>query len=184
MRFVILHGTEATHESNWFPWLQSKLEQDGHEVWVPDLPITNEPNAELWSNYLLKSNYDFKGSVVIGHSAGAVEICALLQGLDPTIRLHAAILVGVFRGDLGWEALRGMNISFDYPKIATRADKFYVIHSDNDPHCPLEGAQWIAKRLGAEFIMLPKMGHFSAGLDERFKEFPELHSIIKDKVLS
>jgi predicted alpha/beta hydrolase family esterase len=183
MKFVILHGTSASHESNWFPWLKGELESLGHEVWVPDLPDADEPNIATWNQFLLSGEYDFKDSVLIGHSAGSVEICGLLQELDDSKKLKAAILVGTFRGDLGWDNLHGLNVPFDYDRIRQMAEKFIVLHSDNDPHCPLDGAEWVAKQLDAEMIVFPGMGHFSMSQDIRFSRLPELLEIIEREVL-
>jgi predicted alpha/beta hydrolase family esterase len=183
MKFVILHGTSADHTSNWFPWLKFHLKSLGHEVWVPDLPDTDTPDAFNWTEYLIGQAYDYNDSVIIGHSAGAVEVNALLQKLPDDVKLRAAVMAGVFRGDLGWESLKNMDVEFDYKKIKTKAGKFIVVHSDNDPHCPLEGAQWIADQLDAEFILMPNMGHFSLERDPKFSQFPELLEVIKEKIL-
>ncbi|HEX7368323.1 MAG TPA: hypothetical protein VF261_01550 [Candidatus Saccharimonadales bacterium] len=32
---VILHGTDGTPESNWFPWLKQEFEGQGRVAWVP-----------------------------------------------------------------------------------------------------------------------------------------------------
>ncbi len=183
MKFVILHGTSANSKSNWFPWLEKELKALGHEVWVPDLPNANMPDLSVYNTFLLDSGYDFNDAVLIGHSSGAVAINALLQELDDDIHARAAILLGVFRGDLGWQALKNVAIDFDFPKIKTKADTFIVMHSDNDPNCPLEGAEWIAKQLDADFMLMPGMGHFSETLDPRFQTFPELLDIIKQKII-
>lgn len=183
MKFVILHGTGANHASNWFEWLHKELGALGHEVWVPDLPNANTPKLEAYNKFLLESGYDFSDAVLIGHSSGAVAINALLQELGNDVKAKAAILIGVFRGDLGWQALKGVDIEFDYPKIKSKAGKFIVMHSDNDPNCPLDGAKWIARQLDAEFILIPAAGHFSATLDPRFTRFPELLDILKQKVV-
>lgn len=182
MKFVILHGTAANHTSNWFSWLKDKLEDRGHEVWLPDLPGAEEPDLVRYNEFLLSQNYDFNDSILIGHSSGAVAINGLLQELSDDTQVLAAFLLGVFKGDLDWPALRKVDISFDYPKIKTKAQNFYVIHSDNDPHCPLEDAKWIAEQLDAEFILLSGMQHFSAAIEERFKQFPELLEILDDKL--
>ncbi len=177
MKFVILHGTSATHESNWFPWLKTQLEARGHEVWVPDLPEADQQNIERYNTFLLTSGYDFDNTVIIGHSAGS------LQALPEGVTINTAILVGTFRGDLGWDALHGVDVPFDYEKIKSKAKQFFVIHSDNDPHCPLEGAKWVAEKLGAQFILMPGKQHFSKRLDPSFDSFPELLTIIDEKVL-
>ena len=183
MNAVILHGTSADHTSNWFPWLSEKLEQKGVQTWVPDLPNAEKPDLSRYIEFLKSSNYDFTDNLVIGHSSGAVAILALLEASEE-VKLEAAILVGAFKGSLGWESLSKLDLDHDYEKIRSRAKKFIVIHSDDDPYCPLEGAKWIAEQLQAEFILIPQSGHFSASLDSRFKEFPELLEIIKQKVLS
>ncbi len=183
MRFVILHGTSRTHASNWFPWLKTQLEARGHEVWVPDLPDADHPDIARYNAFLRASGYDFDNAVIIGHSAGSVAINGLLQALPEETTINTAILVGTFRGDLGWDALHGVDVPFDYEKIRSKAKQFIVIHSDNDPHCPIEGAKWIAEKLGAQFILMPGKQHFSKRLDPSFDSFPELLTIIDGKVL-
>lgn len=183
MKFVILHGTDATSQDNWFPWLKSELEQRGHEVWAPNLPHANRPNVSTYNEFLLNSGYDFSDAVVIGHSAGAVEINGLLQEFPKSTVLRTAILIGVFKGDLDWENLKGMDIKFDYPRIKEHARNFIVIHSKDDPYCPFEDAKDISMQLNAEFIPFTNMGHFSMALDSRFDKLPELISILEERSL-
>jgi uncharacterized protein len=182
MKFVILHGTDADHTSNWFPWLKSELEKLGHEVWVPDLPGAKLPNITKYKEFLLSSGYDFRGSVLIGHSSGSSAIYGLLQDGSESFKVNTAILVGTFKGDLGWDSLHGVNVPFDFSKIKKRANKFIIIHSDDDPYCPIDGAKEIASELEAKFVLLPQQGHFSKGLDPRFDKFPEVLEIIKTEI--
>ncbi len=183
MKVVILHGTDASHKEHWFPWLKEQLEKLGHEVWVPDLPNADHPKIDVYNDFLLKSGWDFNDNVMIGHSSGAVAINGLLQALPDDTKINTGVLVGVFRGDLGWEKLEGVDVPFDYPKIKKHADKFIVIHSDNDPHCPLDGAKYIADQLDASLKIFHGMQHFSSDIEPRFKEFPELLEILKQEVL-
>ncbi|MEK7095912.1 MAG: alpha/beta hydrolase [Patescibacteria group bacterium] len=182
MKAVILHGTDATHTKNWFPWLKTELEKLGYEVWVPDLPGAKQPNVERYNKFLLGSGWDFQDNLVIGHSAGAVEVLALLENLPDGIKVDTAIMVAVFKGDLGWDVLKDLkDLNFDYEKIKQKAKKFIVIHSDDDPYCPLEGAKEIASALNAEMIIMSGMKHFSKKTDPRLVKFPELLEIIKEK---
>jgi len=184
MKALILHGTANDHNGNWFPWLKTELEKLGYEVWVPDLPGADTPNLERYTDFLLSKNWDFKDSIIIGHSAGAVEVLRLLEKLPKETKVHLAIMVAVFKGDLGWEALRDLaGLDHDYRKIKQQAKHIIVIHSDDDPHCPLEGSKEIAEELGAEMIIMHRMKHFSVHTNPRFTRFPELLEIIKQKVL-
>ena len=183
MKFVILHGTDSDHASNWFPWLKGELEKLGHEVWVPDLPDAQLPNIERYNKFLLSSGYNFNESVLIGHSSGTSAVYGLLQELPDDANAKAAVLVGTFKGDLGWDQLHGVNVPFDFIKIKSKADNFIVIHSDDDPYCPLSGAKEIAGELDAKFILIPGQGHFSKKLDPKYSKFPEILEIIKEKLL-
>ena len=183
MKALILHGTGNDHNGNWFPWLKSKLEQLGIETWVPDLPMANHPNVDRYTNFLLSGEFDFNDSLVIGHSSGAVEVLDLLQNLPAGTKVNTAIMVAIFKGDLGWEDLKDLDgLEFDYDKIKQAARQHIVIHSDDDPHCPIEGAREIARGIKAEMIEMHDMKHFSVHTDPRFTKFPELLEIIKQHI--
>ena len=115
---LILHGTDANHASNWFPWLQKELKKLDYRVWTPDLPGSDHPDITSYNHFLLNHrvqagdwamSWSFDGeSILIGHSSGAVEILGLLNDpAFPNISVSACFLVGAFIGDLGWESLKG-----------------------------------------------------------------------------
>lgn len=78
-RAVILHGTDASPDANWFPWLKEKLEAEGYEVWVPELPGNHTPNREVYNDFLFGSDWDLTDNIVVGHSSGAVSVLNLLM---------------------------------------------------------------------------------------------------------
>jgi hypothetical protein len=187
MKVVILHGTNADHTSNWFPWLKAELEKQGHEVWVPDLPHAERPNMKRYQEFLLGQDWDFNNNVVLGHSSGSVAILGLLQVLPKDIKINVAILVGAFTErlaeDPSWEMLRELfDKPFDYEAIKKKCEQFIFIHSEDDPYCPLEQAEFLADKLHGSLKIFHGMGHFSAGLDGRFTQFPELLKILNEEV--
>ncbi|HKX72504.1 MAG TPA: alpha/beta fold hydrolase [Candidatus Saccharimonadales bacterium] len=188
-RAVILHGKDGHGHAHWFPWLKSRLEAKGYEVWVPDLPRAEEPDAERWTDFLFAArDWDFNDNLVIGHSAGAVEILQLAMALPEGVRLRAGILCGAFSqalpNDPEWHDLKRM---FE-PALAVegtrhKAGSLVFVHAQNDPWCPLEQAEEMASRFGGELVVLPEGQHFSTALDPRFKEFPELLTILEERSL-
>ncbi|MGI9027754.1 MAG: RBBP9/YdeN family alpha/beta hydrolase [Candidatus Saccharimonadales bacterium] len=189
MKFLILHGTGANHTDNWFPWLTSELQKRGHEVWTPDLPDADRPNIQKYNQLLLNQNFDFSNAVVIGHSSGAVAILGLLEALPDDTKLNTAVLVGSFTKRMiespSWEMLKELfDDPFDYEGIKQKSGQFIFVHSDDDPYCPIEQAEFLAEKLGGEMHRFTGMGHFSKSLDPRFDSFPELLEIIEQKVLS
>ncbi len=184
---LILHGTDATPQSNWFTWLKEQLEQDGYKVWLPQLPRSDKPSTQTYNKFLL-SNADFTFSnetIIIGHSSGAVEVLSLLQHLPEGKKVKAVFLISAFRDDLGWDVLTGLFIEpLDFEKIKTKSDKFVFFHSNNDPYCPIEHAEYLAEQVGGELIAKSGQGHFNTEISEQYKAFPELLEIIKNNTAS
>jgi predicted alpha/beta hydrolase family esterase len=176
---VILHGTNATSKDNWFPWLAKELRNKGYKVWVPDLPSADRPNVCNYNPFLL-DNWDYTGgTVMIGHSSGATSILSLLNKFPKDKKIDTAILVAGFTDDLGWDALVDLFIyPFDWKKIKSKAEKFILIHSDDDPYVDLKHGYELKKRLGnkAELIIKKGQKHFS--IDHGGPKFRKLPIIL------
>lgn len=180
---LILHGTSGNSKAHWFPWLKDELERVGYTVWVPDLPGADTPNIRTYNNFIF-SNKEFifnEETIIIGHSSGAVEILGLLQNLPDNIKVNSVYLVGSFMDNLGREDLSGLfEEPFDFDLVKTKADKFIFFHSDDDPYCPLEHAEYLTEQTGGELIMMRGQQHFSISTaGEKYKQFPELLEKIK-----
>ena len=67
---------------------------------------------------------------------------------------------------------------FDLEQIRQQCSKFIVFHSDNDPYVPIEKAEELKERLGAELIIIKNAAHFNE--EAGYKEFEELLEKIKN----
>jgi predicted alpha/beta hydrolase family esterase len=178
---LILHGTEAGPQDNWFSWLKKELESRHWQVWLPKLPQADKPNLKRYNRFLLSQNWQFnQDSVIIGHSSGAVAILGLLQALPKRTQVNTCILVGTFNDDLGWKELDELFTEpFDWGKIKTKAKKFIFIHSDDDPFCPLEHAKFQAEKLNGKLIIKKGQKHFSISPGgPKYKKFPFLLGLL------
>lgn len=182
-KFLILHGTDSTPRSNWFMWLKGKLIGQGHSVWLPQLPNADKPNATTYNGFLL-GNKDFvfdEDTILIGHSSGAVAILNLLQALPEGTVIKAAFLVAAFKDSLGEESLAGLfSKPFDFESIRARCIKFTYIHSDDDPYCPIDHAEYLALKTGGKLMVFEGQGHFNTEASPRYKQFPELLDFIAE----
>jgi predicted alpha/beta hydrolase family esterase len=181
---LILHGTNGNSQENWFPWLKNELEHMGYKVWVPDLPGADTPNIQRYNKFIFENKEWMidNESVLVGHSSGAVALLGLLQALPDEVIVDTCILVGAFKDDLEWDALKELFVEpLNFEKIRKHAKKIIFIHSDNDPYCPLDHARYLSEQLQAELKVIPGQKHFSTGtFGEEYREFPLLLEILKD----
>lgn len=184
-RAVILHGTDAEPESGWRPWLRDKLEAEGYEVWLPDLPGKHTPNRQVYNDFLFGNGWDFTDNIVVGHSSGAVSVLNLLMD-ERCPKVKLAVPVSAWSGGLPDKFEEGdtqfdnmfPREGFDFGLIQSKADKIAFIHSDNDPYCPLEQAEYLAKELSAPLTIIHKGDH----LGSPYTELPELWEIIEPEL--
>jgi len=181
---LILHGTENDSSGNWFQWLKKQLESRGFEVWVPDLPNSEMPDAEKYNNLLLNHGFIFnEETVLVGHSSGAVSILNLLAELPADVKIRAAFLVGAFKGPLNKETRSKLFPKpFNFEQLKTHCNKFVFVHSDNDPYCPLSDAEFLANKLDGDLMVKKGQGHFNLDASPNYKQFPVLLELIKKEI--
>lgn len=179
---LILHGTSSNPNDNWFPWLKKELEQNDYQVFCPALPMADKPNPDRYLPFL-KENFESnlgQDTILIGHSSGAVALLYFLESLPADNKVGATYLVGAFKDDLGWDKLKELfSHPLDFEKIKSKSAKFYFLHADDDPHCPLEGAEYLQRQVGGELLILPGQKHFSVKTaGEKYRQFPYLYKLI------
>lgn len=173
---IILHGTLGSPEGNWFQWLKDQLETKGFQVWLPQLPHSEQPSLKEWADFI-HANCPFEineETLIVGHSSGA--ILALILAQQNPKPIGQIVCVSVFHDNsLKWEPNNKLfDVAFDWDAIRTNTKKLLFIHSDNDPYVPLEQAQYVADNCQAELITIPGQGHFNLEQSEEYKRFPKL----------
>lgn len=185
---LILHGTDGSSQDNWFQWLGKQLERLNYQVWIPDLPDASKPNIQRYNKFIFANN-DFQiddNTIIVGHSSGSVAILGLLSALPAKVKVKACYLVGSFKDDLGWEKLTDLFIEpFDFAKIKSKSRLWYFIHSDNDPYCPLDHAEFLHQQIGGDLLVLPGQKHFSVvTAGESYRQFPYLYHLIAEDTMT
>ncbi|MEA3514071.1 MAG: alpha/beta fold hydrolase [Nanoarchaeota archaeon] len=176
MRFFIIHGAYGDPEGNWFPWLKQKLEELGHEVYIPKFPTPEDQTLKNWMKifqpYMDKIDEE---TVFIGHSLGPAFILNILEKVD--VKVKACFFVAGFAEFIGNEQFDSINKSFvdrefEWRRIHRNCEQFYIINSDNDPYVPIIKGNEIANKFGTKAIMINGAGHFNT--ESGYTEFPQL----------
>ncbi len=182
MRFFIIHGTGGEPDSNWFPWLKEKLEQEGHDVLVPDFPGMEQQSLSSWmeifDGYRDKVTED---TVFVAHSVGSAFVLNLLE---EDVRAEACFFVSGFTGLLGNKFDEPNKTitdrDFDFDAIRENCKYFKLYHAPNDPYVPLEKAESLSDDLNAELELIENGGHLNE--QSGYTELPELLEDIRNVI--
>ncbi|PIX62498.1 hypothetical protein CO057_01695 [Candidatus Uhrbacteria bacterium CG_4_9_14_0_2_um_filter_41_50] len=177
MKIILIHGFEASPESNFFPWLKDELRKKGHDVIVPALPNPAEPDAEEWTKFLVEEVGAIDDeTIILGHSIGAAAALRFLEAAEAYSTPKACILVAP-----PWmiksEQFRGFFLSeLDFDVLMWKASKFVVVHSKDDDKIPADHAKKYADVLQATLVDRDGEGHYMG------EKYPILLEIIQKLV--
>ncbi len=169
-RVFIVHGWDGYPEEGWFPWLKKELENEGFEVFVPQLPDSENPRIHNWVQKLAEVvGTPDKNTYFVGHSLGCQTIARYLETLPKGIKVGGAVFVaGFFKELAGLEddpesqviAGHWLKTPLDLKKVKSHLGKSIAIFSDDDPWVPLDNQDDFLEKLGSKIIIEHKMGHF------------------------
>ncbi len=184
MRTVfIFHGTAGHPKENWFPWLKRELEKLHCNVIAPQFPTPENQTLESWFTVFKEygQHYD-SNSILVAHSLGGAFALRVLEHYPTVIR--AAYLVGApigVRPIKNWESDQPfIGKPFDWKTIKSRAQKFVVFHSDDDPFVGVGNGIGLATQLEAEIVRLSNAGHFNEKAG--YSKFELLLEMIKSEL--
>jgi hypothetical protein len=203
MKFLILHGSFGSPQSNWFPWLKSQLENRRHKVLTPQMPIddweeanrtyketgnwdaTNQ-NLDHWLQKFEKDIQPWLGNerpIIIAHSLSPLFVLHLVDKLN--IKLKAAIFVSPFYQTVPAEGPYDIAnrtfyyTDFDWNKIVDSIEYRFVFYSDNDPFIDQVYFQNFINKTQSQSIVIHSRGH----LGEELEEFPEVLNTLEQNNL-
>ncbi|MBU0635642.1 alpha/beta hydrolase [Candidatus Micrarchaeota archaeon] len=177
---LLIHPWGGKHPQHWLSWLEEQLREKRFETFYPDLPNPDTPNIQEWLGELKKVPVTFNESLVlVGHSLGCPTILHILQNLKEGEKVGLVVLVAGFARDLGIPEVKNfVEKSFDWEKIHSKANKFVVIFSDNDPYIPVPESDFLAKQLKITPVLESQADHIRA---PDFGPYPRVLKLILEE---
>lgn len=152
-----LDGSPAPHWQNW--WARTDV-----NATMIDMPAPHRPVRAAWEAALAVAIIKNPGSILVGHSLGAVVIAQMLASWSG-LPIRAAMLVAP-ASPQGSVRLKDFGAlprqSFDVPSI--------VVASHNDPWMSFAEASDLAECWGSDLIDLGNAGHIN--IDAGFGPWP------------
>jgi len=186
-RVFIIHGWEGRPDEGWLPWLKNKLEEQGIEVHMPQMPNTETPKIDEWipfiKNLVGEPNED---TYFVGHSMGVQTFLRYIASIDKKVggALSVAGFFTLIPSSLDEEekeiAKPWLETPIDTEKVKSNSGAITALFSDNDQFVDLENVKMFEDRLNAKTLTFEKKGHFSEehGIMEFEPIFEELMAII------
>jgi predicted alpha/beta hydrolase family esterase len=172
-RAIIFHGTNASPDVAWYPWLAERLAARGLVVEVPHYPGLNaEPIADFAPKVLAAHQFD-ESTVLVGHSGGAALILALLEH----VTVDQAILVAGYCTPPNTKDEPVLQESYNWEAIKSHVRDITFINSRHDPYgCDEHQGRAMFDRLGGTQIVRDD-GHFG-DYDQVYDDFPLVDHLI------
>jgi len=178
-KVVIVHGWDGDINKGWFPWLKKTLEDQGFKVVMEQMPDSDKPQIELWTETLktICGNVD-EETYFIGHSIGCQTIIRMLEKHESQKAGGAVFLAGWFNlNDYTYKenpklekvtrkiAYPWVNTVIDFTKVQPKFSPGTVtaIFSDNDPYVDLINAEAFKQKFDARIIVENNKGHYEEG---------------------
>lgn len=164
-RVFIIHGWGGGPEGACLPWLKIKLEENGFEVFAPQMPNTDEPVPKEWVKYISELvGIPNEQTFFVGHSIGCQAIMRYLQTINQ--KVGGVVFIA------GWFILENLELeeieiakpwvknNIYFKKLRKISQNYVEIISDNDPFGGFEkNKKMFSEKLGAKIIVLNNAGH-------------------------
>ena len=174
MKYLILHGSFSTTNSNWIPWLKSKLEARGETVIVPQMPIgVGKQNFDSWSAVFDQLNID-EETVIIAHSIAPVFVYKyLILHKQKVAKLFFVCGFNNYLGiDKDYDSVNEPMFTDELEKVKDYCSDIACFYSENDPYVSYDAEKTCADTLTKNQIVIKDGGHLNS--ESGYTEFEEL----------
>ncbi len=162
-RVVIAHGWNDVPSNGWIHWLATELEARGIEVVAPEFPHRHVPRLQSWVDTLAKAAGRLdRNTVLVGYSLGTPTTLRLLNDYPGKVKVAGLVLVAGFGDGIRERPGALFRPPLDFERIRKRARRRVCIYSDNDWLIVPERSKDLARRIGAEEVVVLGAGHFVA----------------------
>ena len=171
---LVLHWWGGSSEENWLPWLKKEIEFKVEDLFIPNLPNTDNPVIEEQLDYINIYSSDFsEWWNIIGHSLGCQLALKFVE--ENNIKNSTIILVAPSYPHLAKELVEILWNNFDilkkyydtennFEKINKLNNEFIIFLSDNDPYINMENAKKYYNSLeNIKFVDFKWKWHFNQG---------------------
>ncbi|MES2059801.1 MAG: alpha/beta fold hydrolase [Patescibacteria group bacterium] len=161
-KVFLIHGFEGSPNGGWRPWLMAELENRDIYACSLSMPDPENPRCTEWVEEIARHvRRNSKDEIyLVGHSLGVPAMLRYLESANASIK--GAVLVSGPALKTGNEIIDDFfRTPFDFENIRSKAEKFRVIHGDNDPRVDIKEAEILSKELNAPLAIIPNGGHLN-----------------------
>lgn len=175
-KVMIVHGFQASPNSHWFPWLESKVTVLGFECSRLELTDSQHPQYLQWKSDLSQQLKDLdENSIIVSHSLGCIAVLDYLSEVLLQKPIKAFIGVAGFQDKL--QSLPELNefiqnTHIDAGVLRKQIQQRHMIFSCNDSYVPAPQTIQLGQLINAQMLEIKAAGHFLE--EDGYLEFPEL----------
>ena len=170
-RVFVVHGWMGSSREPRYVQLKKELKEKGFEVYLLDMPNTENPKISEWVSFLGENVGEVnEETYFIGHSVGCQTILRYFEGLNERDKVGGVVLLDPWVHLLytAYEepeeekeiAKPWLETEINWDGIKVHCGKFVAIYSDDDPYVPLSDKDIFEAKLDAKIILEHGKGHF------------------------
>lgn len=168
-QYIFLHGRTATKDADFWPWLKSTLEAEGHKVWCETMPNTDTPKDREQAQFVLDNAPLSEDCVIVGHSyGGPVAYRVLEQWNKPVAKL--VLIDTVIQPDFNDKErpsiVDSTDWTYDFARIAKLPEETVLVADANYTVIPKDQIDEQQQAFDARLVLINPTRYHITGVEE------------------